>query len=136
MKKNKAVVGGEKTGHYYFKNFYYADNALLATINLINILKETKLTSGQLANKYNLSFTSGELNFKVINKNKTLKLLEKHFSKSSIKIIHFDGLSIYHKDFLIHARYSNTQEIMRIDIEAISQELIENIKQKINKLLN
>jgi len=135
MIENKAIVGGEKSGHYYFKKFFYADNALMAAINLIKILKKTKLTSGQLASKYKISFISDELNYKIKNKTKIINDIEKKFSKGAVKILHLDGLSIYHKYFWINARCSSTQDIIRINIEGTSKKIIDDVKIKIKKLI-
>ncbi len=132
MKKYNAVLGGEKSGHYYFKKFYYSESPLLTSLIIIHILSKTKKPFSELLQPYLKYASSKEINFSVINKKRTLKLVESYFKKQAEKIIHKDGISVYCKDFWFNLRESQTEPLLRLNAEARTgsqlKELIKIIK--------
>ncbi len=136
MIKNKAQLGGEKSGHYYFKEFNYGDNALLTTIKVLKILNREKKKFSELVNKFKIGYSQGELNFKVKNKDKALQIIKKEFTKDSIKVLNLDGISIYHKDYWFNLRKSNTEDLVRLNLEAKTKEIFTEIMKKLSNLLN
>ncbi len=135
MKKNKALLGGEKSGHYYFKEFFYADCPLLTALKIITILDKNKKTLSQLIKPYLKYVNAEEKNFKVKDKKASLQKIEKEFSKGALKILKLDGLSIYHKDFWFNLRESQTEDLLRLNIEANNQKVMKKVQKKFKELL-
>ncbi|RMD57399.1 phosphomannomutase/phosphoglucomutase, partial [Candidatus Woesearchaeota archaeon] len=92
MKKNKAVIGGEITGHYYFKEFSFADNGDLAALHIMTILSQSGKKMSELIAPYKKYATSEELNYKVKDKQAVLKRIRNKYKKQITSEL--DGLTI------------------------------------------
>src|SRR5205814_2035063 len=79
MKKYNARLGAEKSGHYYFKEFFYADSPLLACLNFIEILTKEKKKVSEVMKEYEKYVSSDEINFKVKDKERILNEIERSF---------------------------------------------------------
>lgn len=139
MRKEQAELGGENTGHYFFKEFKFLDCAGLAAIKVIikYILenkKEDKVLS-ELASEHNLYHHSGEINFKVKNPSKAFLIVEQGFPDAQ-KTLFIDGLSVYYEDFWFNVRKSNTEAVVRVNAEANTKEGLDNIIGKLTKIMN
>ena len=135
MIKNDAVFGGEKSGHYFFKAFNYADNALLATIHMLNHLDGSQLSCSALAGLFNKYEQIPETNFGVKDKEKAMKKVESFFKNKAKKIRKLDGISIYLKDGWFNLRKSNTESLLRLNAEANTKEEVRRIKQQVAKII-
>jgi len=130
LKKTKANFGLERSGHYYFKDFFYKDNALLAVIKLINIMDKPL---SQLVKTYQKYYHSGEINFKIKNKDQLIEKLVKTFKHN--KIIHFDGVKFISKNYWFYIRKSKTQDLIRLNIEANTKKELKTMKLRLSKLI-
>ena len=122
MRKNEATFGAELSGHFYFKDFFYADSGIFTFIKVLEIMQKTKKSISELTEKYNNYFRSGEINFEVNDKDDVLKRIEDLFSEGKISKI--DGLSIEFEDFWFNVRASNTEPLLRVNMEADSEKLL------------
>ncbi|MBT3304247.1 phosphomannomutase/phosphoglucomutase [Candidatus Woesearchaeota archaeon] len=127
MRKKKALLGGELSGHYYFRENYYADSALLTTLKVLNILSKNKKPLSLLVKKFQKTFLSDEINFEVEDKEKVLKKFKQFEGKKN----YLDGVSVVCEDYRFNVRKSNTQNLIRFRGEA---ESMAELKETINKV--
>ena len=140
MFEENAVFGGELTGHYYFRDFYFSDTAMLPSLILLKILSDLNAPLSSLAveleKKY---FLSGEINIPVKDKSQIkikLQELENLFAKDA-KIERIDGVSIIFNDWRFNLRPSNTEALLRLNLEANSQSILEEkLEFVVNGFLN
>jgi phosphomannomutase len=126
MREEDAIFGGEVTGHYYFRDFFYADNGFIPALLILELMskKNQSLAEllGPLRAKY---FISGEINTKVANLEvaaERLKDVERHFSGA--RITKMDGVSVEFDDWHFNVRGSNTEPLLRLNLEAKTPELM------------
>ncbi len=132
MKKHNAVFGAESSGHFYFKDFFYADSAVFAMLKVLNIIKHSKKDLQSLIKKYDKYKRSGEINLKIKDKNLAIKKIQQAFKKG--KVSKLDGVSIYFENFWISARASNTENLLRINIEAKDKNTLKKLQAKLKAL--
>lgn len=142
MRKEDVLFGGETAGHYYFKDNFYADNGMIPFLLILEMLSRSGEKLSTIADFYRQNYpNSGEINQEVKNPDKVLKLVEKKykdgpsFAKASEgrgKIDKTDGISVEYEDWRFNIRKSNTEPLVRLNIEAKTQELID---EKVKELL-
>lgn len=124
MKEHNAVFGGEHSGHFYFRNNYFADSGLIALLVCLELLSlENKLLS-EMVQEIDPYVRSGEINSKVENIPATLDTIKNHFS--DLKIDELDGITVEGKDFWFNVRPSNTEPLLRLNLEANNAEILES----------
>ena len=123
MRKEQVFFGGELSGHFFWQDFSYSESALLSMIRLLKLLIEKKQPIDKLVESMRKYFNSGELNFEVEDKEDVLKKIEKKFSDYEISKL--DGLTVKHKDWWFNVRPSNTEPLLRLTVEAKTEELKE-----------
>lgn len=130
MKDEDAVFAGEMSSHFYFRENYYRDNGLIPLFLILQILVEQNATLSQLteplASKY---FISGELNFETEKKDEILKSIQQKYSDGKQEFI--DGLSVEYGDWRFNLRKSNTEALLRLNLEAKSRELMEHKRDEV-----
>jgi phosphomannomutase len=134
MWQEKIAFGGELSGHYFFEELGFVDNAVFAMLYVLKILsREDKKFSEILAplKKY---WHSGEINFEVADADAVLADAEKHFGGGQIKKI--DGLTVEYPDWWFNLRKSNTEPLVRLNLEANSAELMEEKREELIGLIN
>ena len=136
MKKTKAIFACEHSAHYYFRDNFNADSGLIASLIVSEIVsKENKLLS-ELLEEFKKYSTLEETNFKVEDKNKKLKEIEKYYKKKNPKkIMKMDGVSIEFDNFWFNVRPSNTEPLLRVNFEAINGKIMEEKKEELLKIL-
>jgi phosphomannomutase len=137
MRAEDAIFAGEMSGHFYFRGFYYADNGLIPFLILLEILSETGKKVSELFDplfaKY---FISGELNTKLASQDMVQPILEKiEKVYTDGKIEKVDGISIEYKDWRANIRGSNTEPVIRLNVEADTDELMKQKKDELLKLI-
>ena len=127
MREEDAVFGGEVTGHYYFRDFYYADNGFLPALLLLELMSKKNCTLADLLaplrEKY---FISGEINTKVASMdlvNAKLDGLASQYADGHVYRI--DGVSAEFPDWHFNVRASNTEPLLRLNLEATTQAVME-----------
>lgn len=136
ISKEKSSFAAETSGHYYFPlgNGAYFDSGILAAIYFINSLPP-KLS--QFIDNLPRYFKSGELNFKIKNKIEVIKKLEKQFKKETARIYKIDGLKMEFNspDWWFSVRPSNTEDLLRLNLEAKNKKVFEERLEEIKKFL-
>jgi phosphomannomutase len=134
MRERNALFGGEHSAHYYFNEFYYADSGMLASLNTISLLNELELKPSELTKKYLKYFQSQEINTSVKNPQKTIDKIKSIYQKTH-KISLLDGITISNWDkkdkWWANIRGSNTEPLLRLNVEANTQELLNKITNEI-----
>lgn len=116
MRKHDAPFAGEHSGHYYFKQNFSADSGLIAALMAIDVLAASGKKLSELAGKYHKYQQSGEINFEVADKEAMMKRVATQFKDG--KQDDLDGLSVNYDDWWFNLRPSNTEPLLRLNIEA------------------
>lgn len=135
MRQEDALFAGEMSGHFYFRDFYYADNGLIPFLLFLNIVATAKEPVSKiiqpLRDKY---FVSGEINFEVAYKDKMLAKIEQQYADGSID--RTDGLSITLEDWRFNLRASNTENLLRLNVEAKDRSTCDQKTAELTGLVN
>jgi phosphomannomutase len=131
MREHDAVFGGEHSGHFYFRDNWYADSGIIASLTVIELLSnEGKSISESLA-PLDHYVRSGEINSEVTDQKAVMRELERRYRDADID--HLDGLTIGYPDWWCNVRASNTQPLLRLNVEADSRALLD---EKTSELLS
>ncbi len=133
MKKENAVFGGELSGHYYFRDFFYSDSGIFAALAVLDLLRTAKKPLNELIKPLMRYFKSEEINFEIKDKEKILDKIAAHFSDG--KISYLDGIKIEYPNWWFNLRPSNTEDLLRLNIEASSPALLEEKKKLLSDLI-
>lgn len=140
MRKEKAIFAGEMSGHFYFpfqfsSGVSYFESSILTMIKVFEIISETQKPISELIKPFQKYFHSGETNFKVQDKEGILKQLAEIYKDGQISYL--DGLTVEYPDWWFNIRSSNTESLIRLNLEAKTRNIMEQklseIKSKIKK---
>ncbi|MDP2237542.1 MAG: phosphomannomutase/phosphoglucomutase [Bacteroidales bacterium] len=140
LREIDGLFGGELAGHYYFRDFYYSDSGLVAALIVLNLLSDFKaagFTFSQLIKTITPYYNSGELNFKINQKQEAMDAIKNHFSdiEKPLRFLDFDGYRLDYSDFWFNIRPSNTEPYLRFIAEAKSESKLNEIIEKVKDLL-
>ena len=133
MRDNDADFGGEHSAHFYLRENFYADSGILTLLIFLKILSEKNIKSSELVQNYNFKPSSGEINYIVEDVETSLKKIENSFEGEFDKL---DGISYFSDDFWFNVRGSNTEPMLRLNAEAINQNTLDNIIEKISNIIS
>ncbi len=133
MIKDKIFFGGELSGHYFLKKHYCCESPFFVLFKVLEKMSETGKNISELIKPYQKYSHSGEINFKVKNKEKILEKLEKKYKKG--KISKLDGLRVDFKDWWFLVRASNTEPVLRLVIETKTKKKTEEKKKELTNLI-
>lgn len=140
MKKEDALFGLEQSSHYYYKDYYYADCGMLTIAIMLKLLSTGLDFDEKLTYLYKKYPMSGEVNYQIADNKALLAKLEEYFTKmyTGSKIDHIDGLSIEASDksWRFNIRGSNTQPLVRLNVEATTKDIVIEKFKEIEKLIN
>lgn len=134
MRENDAVFAGELSGHYYFRDTFFTDNGMVAVMFVLSYLSATGENLSDVIKQVKKYFHTGEINFKVDDVSETLEKVEKHYGDAE-DVKHLDGVSVEYKDWWFNLRKSNTEPLVRLNLEAKSKELMEEKKKEVVELI-
>ncbi len=129
MREEDAIFGGELSGHYYFRDHYYADSGLVAAITLIDCIARTGMSLSDLVEPFRTYRQSGEINFEVDDKDGCIEHLSETFSDH--EQYRLDGLTVEADEWWFNVRKSNTEPLLRLNLEADEQGLL---KEKVDQV--
>jgi phosphomannomutase len=119
MAETGAIFGGEHSGHFYFKDFWRADSGALAALHALAALGETDQTISQLLSPYKRYVASGEVNSRVSDAASVIKAIkEKYSALPEFEIDELDGLTASTSTWWFNVRASNTEPLLRLNVEA------------------
>ena len=129
MAETNAVFGGEHSGHFYFRDFWRADSGMLAALHAIAALGETDSSLSELLKTFNRYHSSGEINSTVKDAASAMKKIEEIYgSGDGVEIDHLDGLTVSHADWWFNLRASNTEPLLRLNVEASAKSRMESMR--------
>ena len=118
MRQEDAVYGGEMSAHHYFRDFSYCDSGMIPWLLVAELLCIKNKSLSEFVSDRQAAFpASGEINRKVKDSKKIISLIEKQFSTDALAIDHTDGVSIEFKDWRFNLRTSNTEPVIRLNVE-------------------
>lgn len=130
MKQEGAVFGGEMSSHFYFKENYNRDNGMVPLFLILELLSKYSTTLSQLVAPYTSKyFITGELNFETEKKDEIIQAAQKKYEDAKLEFI--DGLSVEYGDWRFNLRKSNTEPLLRLNLEARSKEKMEEKRDEI-----
>ena len=135
MAESEAIFGGEHSGHFYFKEFWRADSGALAALHAIAALGESDTTMSALLAPYNRYIISGEINSKVADVKAATEGVEKSYSSDQVTIDHLDGLTVNGDTWWFNLRPSNTEPLLRLNVEASTQAQMETVRDAVLSLI-
>ncbi|MEN3311076.1 MAG: phosphomannomutase [Actinomycetota bacterium] len=131
MREEGAIFGGEVSGHYYFQNFSRADSGVIPFLLMLELIsKRGRKLSELLAPYRERYFITGELNTPVDDIALKLQELKERFGPEG-KVSHLDGLSVDAQDWHMNVRPSNTEPLLRLNLEAVSPDLMERKRDEV-----
>ncbi|MEM4755817.1 MAG: phosphomannomutase/phosphoglucomutase [Candidatus Woesearchaeota archaeon] len=133
MMQDAILFGGEKSGHYFYKDLSYTDSAAYTLLLMLTLLEEKQQPLSALIKPLALYANTGEINIKVSNPQNVLESIKKVFSDATIKEI--DGITVEYKDWWFNLRMSNTEPLIRLNLEATTKKLMEEKKEYVLKCI-
>jgi phosphomannomutase len=137
MRQEDGIFAGEVTGHYYFKDFYYADNGFIPALLILELMsKKNQPLRDLLAPYRERYFISGEINTKLASMDevpKKLAAIEARYGDA--EIARMDGISVDYPDWHFNVRASNTEPLLRLNLEAATPELMAKQRDEVLKVI-
>jgi phosphomannomutase len=137
MRQEDAIFGGEVTGHYYFRDFYYADNGFIPALLMLELMSKKNQSLRDLLQPYREKyFISGEINTKVASMQEVpakLAAIEARYQDAQLAAL--DGVSVDYPDWHFNVRASNTEPLLRLNLEASSPSLMEQKRDEVLSLI-
>ncbi|MDZ4723841.1 MAG: phosphomannomutase/phosphoglucomutase [candidate division Zixibacteria bacterium] len=130
MKQQNAIFGGEHSGHFYFRDNWFADSGLIAFLICLELLSIENRPLHELVHEMDPYFRSGEHNSRVTSIPEKIALIQKTYASGKQDTL--DGLTVNYDDYWFNLRASNTEPLIRLNVEANSEKLL---TEKTNELL-
>jgi len=133
MRKEDSIFGGEMSAHYYFKDYFYCDNGMIPLVMMLEFLSTQTKTLSEIMNEmfWQKYFVSGEINTQVSDVEATLQKIKEKYSDGKQEEI--DGVSVNYPEWRFNLRGSNTEPVIRLNVEAKNKNLLD---EKTKELLN
>ncbi len=133
LRRERALFGGELSGHYYFAANYFSDSAEIAFLKVWSLMSAEGLKLSALARPLRRYVHSGELNFHVEDKEGKIREIEQVFSDA--RLDRLDGITACYPDWWFNVRLSNTEPLLRLNLEAETREVYQAVLPRVLKLL-
>lgn len=135
MRRTDALFCGEHSGHFFFKQNFYADSAIIAALLVAELMSVKNKKLSEFYDEYDKYKSSGEINFEVTDKDGVMNKLEEEYKDKAKSIDRLDGISIWFDDWWFNVRPSNTEPLLRLNIEAnTSSEVEEKVKDLVTQI--
>jgi len=134
MAETNAVFGGEHSGHFYFRDFWRADSGMLAALHAIAALGETPVgtTMSSLLAPFNRYASSGEINTEVVDQHAVTQSIADAFTPRATQPLDwFDGMTVVGAGWWFNVRPSNTEPLLRLNVEADDQVTMESVRDEV-----
>ncbi|TCP58378.1 phosphomannomutase [Rhodovulum bhavnagarense] len=140
MREVNAIYGGEMSAHHYFRDFSYCDSGMIPWLKVVESLSRTGRSLGQAVGKMRAEFpSSGEINFTVVDPAATIAAIVAQLGPQAREIDALDGASLEFADWRMNLRASNTEPLLRLNVETrgnrvLLEERVGNLSELINRL--
>jgi phosphomannomutase len=138
MAETGAVFGGEHSGHFYFRDFWRADSGMLAALHVLAALAATDpgTTLSSLLADYSPYVGSGELNSTVGDQQAALARVEREYAgRDDVTVDHLDGLTVEHAGWWFNVRASNTEPLLRLNVEGVDEATMALVRDEVLNLI-
>lgn len=137
MRKVRAIYGGEMSAHHYFRDFFYCDSGMVAWLLIWELISKSDSLLGDLVSERKRQFpSSGEINFKISDAKKSIKMVQDFYYTNAKAIDRTDGLSISFENWRFNLRSSNTEPLVRLNVETMGDRpLLDAKKEELTKLI-
>ncbi len=115
MREQDIVFGGEHSGHFYFRDNWYADSGMIALLACLELFSEANKPVSEIIAPIDTRFRSGEINLRVTDIPSKLREIERHYADAQIDYL--DGITISYPDWWMNVRSSNTEPLLRLNVE-------------------
>jgi len=133
MQKEDGFFAGEHSGHYFFKDLYYADSGMLASLVILELISEDGRPLSEIVKEFNKYALSGEINSEVSDQKTKISELKEKYSDG--KQMELDGITVEYPEWRFNVRPSNTEPLLRLNVEAKSKELMEQKRDELLELI-
>lgn len=133
LKEVDGIIGIENSGHYYFKNNFYIDSGIISFLLIISVLSGQKKSLRAISAEFSKYFSISDINFKVNGAEALIKKIAQNFEGYQIDWL--DGLTVTTSDFWFTMRPSNTEPLLRLNIEAKDEIILERVKKDLVALI-
>ncbi len=134
MKRLNSPFGGETTGHLFFKENYSADSGLIAALLVIQAISDSGEKLSELVDKYRKYYMPPEINFEIEDKLAVLNRIKERFKDAETD--ETDGLSVDYPDWWFNIRISNTEPVIRLNIEGLNKKLVDSKLKILTDVIN
>src|ERR1700760_3960048 len=132
MARTNAIFGGEHSGHFYFRDFWFADSGMLAALHVLAALGQQDAPLSELLAQYARYAASGEINSEVTDQaGITAQVHEIYASRPGVTSDDLDGLTVQPPDWWFNLRPSNTEPLLRLNVEAADQATMESLRDEV-----
>ncbi len=139
MRELNAIFGGEHSGHFYFRDNYYADSGLIAFLTVLELMTEEKKPLSQLIAPFNTRFRSGEINSKIASHEAARAIIaqiqQDYAGKPDAQIDTLDGVTVNFPQWWFNVRGSNTEPLLRLNVEGDTQALMERGRDEVLQII-
>jgi phosphomannomutase len=135
MRKEDAIFGGEHSGHFYFRDNWYADSGMIALLTVLELVSERDEPLSQVLEPLDTRFRSGEINSEVADQAEVMKKIEGVYASQGATIDHLDGLTVGFPEWWFNVRPSNTQPLLRLNVEADDPETLNQRTKEVLELI-
>ena len=134
MAEHGAIFGGEHSAHYYFRDFWGADTGMLAALHVLALVGRSDQTLSELARGYSRYAASGEINSRVTDPQQVLDRVAAAFADRG-RFDRLDGLTVAADDWWINVRVSNTEPLLRLNVEAATEQQMAALRDEVLALI-
>ena len=135
MRAEDAVYGGEMSAHHYFRDFAYCDSGMIPWLLVVELMSRRGKRLSQLVGERMRRFpASGEINRTLAEPAVAIAAVEAHYASGAIHIDHTDGLSVEYADWRFNLRMSNTEPVVRLNVESRGDQVL--MEEKTGELLH
>src|SRR5260221_1443838 len=131
MREENAIFGGEHSGHFYFRDNWYADSGLIALVIVLELVSESGKTVFELLAPIDTRFRSGEINSAIKDQAAKMHEIEEHYAALGGQIDHLDGVTVNFPTWWFNVRPSNTEPLLRLNLEADTREEMERRRDEV-----
>ncbi|MCL6650302.1 MAG: phosphomannomutase/phosphoglucomutase [Chloroflexi bacterium] len=133
MRQENALFAGEHSGHYFFRDNYYADSGLIAALLVLELISEDGRPLSEIVREYRTHVASGEINSRVADPLAKIEELARRYADG--KSCRLDGLTVEYPDWWFNVRPSNTEPLLRLNVEAETRERMEARRDELLRLI-
>jgi phosphomannomutase len=136
MRQEDAVFGGEVSAHYYFREFSQADSGVVPFLLMLELISKRGQRLSEILEPYRRQyFLTGEINTPVQDVAVKLQEIKERYTAEGGRISHLDGISVEFDDWHFNVRPSNTEPLLRLNLEALSEPLMERKRDEVVELI-